>query len=97
MALSVVGKLLDNISRGLVTNNTEMVELSAHSIKGSAANFGAKKVQELAYKMEKFGHAADFESADKLLPALENELNILIIALKKYQKENLEKQLVYLN
>jgi len=80
-------KLLDKIYQGIQKKDAEIIELSAHSIKGSVANFGAGKAQDVAYKMEKLGKESDFENAEKLYPSLERELINLIKDLKQYQKE----------
>ena len=83
-------KLLAELRQGIKTRNAELLERSAHSIKGSVGNFGAKPSQEIAFTLEKLGKSADFEKAAKYYPSFEKELLRLSKALIQYKKQNLE-------
>src|SRR3974377_788677 len=50
--------LLDQVRQGVRAGAADAVELSAHSLKGLAANFGAKPAIDIAYRMELLGTAA---------------------------------------
>lgn len=47
------------------------MERSAHGLKGSVANFGARQAVEVAYKIERLGKDGQLASAGELLPALD--------------------------
>ena len=57
---------------------------AAHSIKGSAGNFGAKPLAVLAEELEQLAKASDFRAGRVLLPTLEAEFDRLRLALDKW-------------
>jgi HPt (histidine-containing phosphotransfer) domain-containing protein len=64
------------------------LELSAHAIKGSAANFGKNRAQELALELEGMGRRKIFDQAetkfeDFLLALKELETNLIQLSQKK--------------
>lgn len=66
----VMADLHDAAARG----DASGVERTAHSLKGSVANFGAKSVIEAALKIEDFGRNKQLAGVAPLLQALEREL-----------------------
>jgi HPt (histidine-containing phosphotransfer) domain-containing protein len=66
----VMADLRDAAARG----DASGVERTAHSLKGSVANFGAKNVMETALKIEHFGRNKQLAGVAPLLQTLELEL-----------------------
>ena len=66
----VIADLHDAAARGDALG----VERTAHSLKGSVANFGAKGVMETALKIEDMGRARRIGEVAPLLQALERAL-----------------------
>ena len=66
----VMAELRDAAARG----DASGVERTAHSLKGSVSNFGAKGVIETALQIEDFGRAKQLAEIAPLLQALEREL-----------------------
>ena len=62
--------------RGAVrSGEAQVLERAAHSLKGSAANFGAELLRQAAYDVEQAGRAGDLDAIDQLLDRLETELD----------------------
>jgi signal transduction histidine kinase/DNA-binding response OmpR family regulator len=53
------------------------VERLAHSLKGGAANLGADRVRDVAYRLETIGRGGNLSDARFVLGHLEQELNLL--------------------
>ena len=51
------------------------VERTAHGLKGSAANFGARPVVDAAFALEKMGHEQDLADFSAVLGTLEQALS----------------------
>ena len=49
------------------------VERIAHTLKGSSANMGAKRIGAICAKLEKMGHSEDLAAAPGLISRLEGE------------------------
>ncbi len=64
-------ELADAIPEG----NPDIVRTRAHSIKGSAGNIGASALQDLAAAMERAGRDGNLGEAERLLPALQANLD----------------------
>jgi len=58
------------------------VGLAAHQLKGSCAQFGARRLQELCAQLEKIGRSGSLKSAGELLAWTERELHRVIHTLK---------------
>ena len=71
-------EIRDGISNGDATT----VERAAHTLKGSAGNFAAKRVYDAAYKLEVIGREERMGEAEGALKTLEKEMEILKEALK---------------
>lgn len=64
-------RLLAEIHDAQEKGAAEQLEHAAHSLKGSAANFGAKEAVALSAEIEQLGAKGDVESAGQMLPALD--------------------------
>jgi HPt (histidine-containing phosphotransfer) domain-containing protein len=76
--------LLTQISSGISTGNAAQVERAGHSIKGLAANFGAKDAVDAALVLEECGRAADLAGAEAAFPELDAQFDRLRRALMAY-------------
>jgi HPt (histidine-containing phosphotransfer) domain-containing protein len=54
-----------------------LVELVAHSVKGSSANIAAGQMQKIAFAIEQAGKSGDFGKAGILFQELEREFEVL--------------------
>jgi HPt (histidine-containing phosphotransfer) domain-containing protein len=72
----------EQIKEGLSTENAEMAETGAHTLKSSAGNVGAQRVQKMAQEAEDFAEKGDLESLRGLMPSLEQEFEAACDALK---------------
>ncbi|MEI9812534.1 MAG: Hpt domain-containing protein [Acidobacteriota bacterium] len=77
-------RLLSEIKDGLQAGDAKRVERSAHGLKGSVANFGAKPAVDVAFQIEQLGRAGDLTTVaqavatlDLTLLALHQELESL--------------------
>ncbi len=66
------------------------VRTSSHSIKGSARYFGAKRVFDQAYEIEKMAAEGNLRKANGAMAALQGELDLLIPILDNYVKDQNE-------
>jgi len=89
--VKTVAKLcLDNLPEHLrqvheaVTNkDTKLLEYAAHTIKGSAKQFGANRAANVAYQLEQKGRNRDLSSTENLAAVLDHEIELMASALKK--------------
>ena len=68
---------LDEIRKALATGDAHMLEHSAHGLKGSVANFGARAAVDAAFQLEQLGKAHKLDQAPPALAALERALAFL--------------------
>ena len=54
------------------------MQLAAHSLKGSVANFAAAAAVAAALRLEIMGHDGDLSHAGEAVAALEREIDLLI-------------------
>ena len=66
---------------GIANGDAKLVERSAHSIKGSASTFAAKRSAEAARHVEVLGREGKFAEFPPALAVLEGELELLRAAL----------------
>ncbi|MSR23405.1 MAG: Hpt domain-containing protein [Gemmatimonadetes bacterium] len=76
------------IRDGLATNDLELAERSAHSLKSSAANLGGEAVRQLAAKIEGAFEVENRAGAEALLPELEARCAETLEALRKVEKRD---------
>jgi len=75
------------IARGLESKEARVVQRAAHSIKGSAAVFGAQAVTELAQQIERLAAEQNLVAAEQTLPQFDLELSRLLAALDTLNAE----------
>lgn len=66
---------LDNVKRievALANNDASELEHAAHSLKGASGQFGAKRLSELAMKIELFGKETEFDKAKNIFDELKD-------------------------
>ncbi len=64
---------LTALRQGLAEGDAQMIELTAHALKGSSANLGASGLAELCHQLEKLSADAVPADAEARLDALEAE------------------------
>ena len=64
-------KVLAEIRDAIAKGGAKQLEAAAHTLKGSAANFGAAAVVASALELEQMGRAAQLEQSSDVLRALE--------------------------
>jgi CheY-like chemotaxis protein len=79
--------LMNTIRQAIDREDPAAVRTSSHSIKGSARYFGAKRVFDQAYEIEKMAARGSLHKADLAADALQGELDLLIPLLDNYVKE----------
>jgi two-component system sensor histidine kinase/response regulator len=72
---------LAEIRQALATGDALMLERSAHGLKGSVANFGARSAVDSAFQLEQLGKAGKLDQAPGALAELERALAHLHIEL----------------
>jgi HPt (histidine-containing phosphotransfer) domain-containing protein len=70
------------IRDGLASADSKMAEVGAHSLKSSAGNLGAHRLQELAQVAENTGAEGDVERLKEIFPELEAEYSSACQALE---------------
>ncbi len=73
--------LLSHIRKAIAAGDPLALEHSAHSLKGSVGNFGAKSAHEAAFQLELAGKTHDLSRASERLAKLESSLDHLRTAL----------------
>ncbi|QEG00586.1 Signal transduction histidine-protein kinase BarA [Stieleria maiorica] len=85
-------KMIDAIAEGLANKDASQVRRSAHTLKGSADWFAAKRVVAAAKRIEYFARDEDLDAAAAALPELEQEVAQLINAVKQLTVPAVESQ-----
>ena len=70
-------RALDEMHQALAAADAKTLERSAHGLKGSVANFGARAAVDAAFQLEQFGRAHKLDQAPPALAALERTLACL--------------------
>ncbi len=73
--LAHAGERVDQIRKGLSAPDQEAAETGAHTLKSSAGNVGARRVQQLASEAESMAEAGKMDELQELFPALEKEFH----------------------
>ncbi|MBL8797243.1 MAG: Hpt domain-containing protein [Planctomycetia bacterium] len=79
---------LAGIRQGLAQGDLAAVEFAAHSLKSSAGNLGADRVQELAQEIESLAAARQGDTLPTLAVELGTELDAVIAWLKQQVQES---------
>ena len=69
--------MVAEIKEAIAQNDAKALEYSAHTLKGSVGNFGAKNVIEAAFVLEKAGREGDLTGTEAALVVLEQSLSEL--------------------
>ncbi len=75
--LSYAPKQLQILDQAVQKNDSQIVERIAHSIKGAASNLGAKRISDLALKLEVTGRKGDLTNAQDVIHNLRTEFKYL--------------------
>jgi HPt (histidine-containing phosphotransfer) domain-containing protein len=78
---------LTEIKKGIAGGDAHALERSAHSLKGSVGNFGAKRAFDAAYRLEKLGKDGKTGEAESAFLILEEELTVLESEMKRVLEE----------
>jgi HPt (histidine-containing phosphotransfer) domain-containing protein len=70
-------RALYDIHKALDSGDAKTLERSAHGLKGSVANFGARAAVDAAFQLEQFGRAHKLDQAPPAVAALEQALACL--------------------
>ncbi len=80
-------RLMTEIRNAVERADAQALERSAHTLKGSVGNFGAKRAFELAYNLEQMGRNGDYARAMEVFVELEQQIAKLNPALESLMKE----------
>jgi len=75
---------LDQIKDGLSSGNAATAETGAHTLKSSAGNVGAQRVQKMAQEAEDLAEQGRLDDLGALFPSLEREFEAACGALKSF-------------
>jgi PAS domain S-box-containing protein len=75
-------RLLSDIRNAISCGDSKALERSAHTLKGSIANFGVRAASEAAYGLEQMGRNGDFAHTQETLTRLEQQVALLGPALE---------------
>jgi two-component system, sensor histidine kinase and response regulator len=74
---------LNKIRDAIAEKDAFKLERAAHALKGTVANFGARRSFDAAFRLEKMGRGKEIGEAEEALNQLEKELGLLKIALNR--------------
>ena len=75
---------LQAIESAILAQNSEELELAAHSLKGSASNFCSESVQQLAFQLEKMGRAKATTECEQIFKKLQIQSELLTRSLQEF-------------
>lgn len=70
--------MLGDIRKAIDTSDANLIRRASHTLKGSAAIFGAHTVVDAALRLEKMGREGDFTAASPALEKLESQTSLLL-------------------
>jgi HPt (histidine-containing phosphotransfer) domain-containing protein len=79
---------LVDIRQAITLGDSKQVERIAHTLKGTASNFGARATVAAARRLEEMGRSKDLAEAEAAYTALEIEVERLIAALTSYAAQH---------
>jgi PAS domain S-box-containing protein len=80
-------RLLAEVRNAIQRGDGKALERSAHTLKGSVGNFGARTAFEAAFSLEQMGRNGDFARASEVFIQLDRQVTLLIPALEATLKE----------
>ena len=84
--LSYTPDRINQIKEGFSRAEASAVEAGAHTLKSSAGNLGATRLQELCEEVERIAEGRDLGELDRLLPELEAAYSATRLELEKLLK-----------
>jgi CheY-like chemotaxis protein len=81
-----VPPLLDSLKAAVAAGDAQRLKESAHSLKGGAANLGAKAMAALCFELEKKGREGTVDGAAERLPEIERQFQLVCEALEAEAK-----------
>jgi CheY-like chemotaxis protein len=79
-------KLMNQVREAIAEQDSPTLRRAAHSIKGSASNFGAAAVCTTAARLEKMGQVNDLTGTEPALAELQNALEKTLAALSAFAR-----------
>jgi PAS domain S-box-containing protein len=79
-------RLLSEIRQALAVGDADAVYKATHTLKGSAGNFGARAVLDVAQRLEARARDRDLAASEKVFAMLEEEVNRLVQDLARRQE-----------
>jgi signal transduction histidine kinase/DNA-binding response OmpR family regulator len=76
-------KLLAKLREGIVSRNLELVERTAHNLKGQLGYLGATAASQKSRELEDTGHRGDLPRAQRIVDELEKEITELMDAMRQ--------------
>ena len=76
-------KQIGALKQALLVSDSKNTTLHAHSMKGSGGNLGANQFRNVAAEIEKAGKASDFAAISSLVPELEKQFTMAIVAIRE--------------
>jgi HPt (histidine-containing phosphotransfer) domain-containing protein len=76
-------QMMDEIEQGVARADHTTLRRAAHTLKGSAAIFGAGRVANVAHKLSEMGKDEKLDGADEALRKLQDEMDALVPELEK--------------
>jgi two-component system, sensor histidine kinase and response regulator len=83
---SDVPGLLESLKAAIAAGDAKKLKESAHSLKGGAANLGAKKMAALCFELEKKGRDGTTEGAAERVPDIEKQFELVCTVLEAEAK-----------
>ena len=77
-------ELLQRLKQAIDRGEAQVVQRSAHSVKGLAANFNADRAVEAAFELEQIGESGDLSRAANVYQRLEREVERVVQALREF-------------
>jgi len=78
---------MGELRRGLADSDAAAIQKAAHTLKGSAASFGARPLIETALRVEKIGASLNLAEADSAVRDLESQVSDLVRELRSFIEE----------
>ena len=75
------------LQKSINDSNFDLIDKTAHKLKGAAANLGMKMFADSAYAIEKKGKEKDLEHLDHLMENLNEAYNISVAHYKQFFNE----------
>lgn len=78
--------ILAQLAKAIERGDAGGIERGGHTLKGLAANFGAKDATQLAAEFQRLGHEGEVDGAKSLFPRLEEEVHLFARELERYRR-----------